>query len=376
MNITVAQDALKLAIARASFAVAGKPALPVLSHLLLEATPGRLTLKASDLEVSIVTWLPAQVSSEGAISLPARLLSDVVGGLPNAPLTLTLDPHTQTVKLTCEKSVSSIRGIEAEEFPTILTLNDTDPAATLSAKLLHELLDQVTPCAAADDARPVLAGVLLRLREGHLTIAAADGFRLASRRTPISPSSASGEHIIPAKALRKLAKALGSEGDVALRFSRSGGHVAFESETATLVARQIDGRFPDFERIIPKAYRTRSVLDTAELAKAVKLASYFASSSQNVVRLSMTPGDGTTTGRVQLSANAVEVGDNTGEVDGTIVGEGGPIAVNVYYLAEALACISSAQVTIETQTPQAPAVLRPASAPDDYIHIIMPMSLR
>jgi DNA polymerase-3 subunit beta len=376
MNITVAQEALKLAIARACAAVAGKPALPVLSHLLLEATPGRLILKATDLEVSIVTWAPAQVISEGAICLPAKLLADVVGGLPNDQISLTLDAHTQTTRLACGTSVSSIRGIEAEEFPTIPTLSDSEPAAILPAKLLHELLAQVAPCAAADDTRPVLAGVLLRLRDGSLTLAAADGFRLARCCTPIPTLTMAGEHIAPAKALRKLAKALGSEGDVALRFSRGGGHVAFASEAAILVARQIDGKFPDFERIIPKAYRTRSVLDTAELARAVKLASYFASSSQNVVRLTMTPGGDVTTGRLQLSANAVEVGDNTGDLNGAVEGEGGPIALNVHYLAEALEMLGSDQVVIETQTPQAPAVLRPVGSDAAYLHIIMPMSLR
>src|SRR5690606_14840624 len=133
--------------------------------------------------------------------------------------------------------------------------------------------------------------------------------------------------------------------------------------------------FPDVERIIPQRYATRTVLDTAELAKAVKLASYFATASQNVVKLTMEPGGELGPGRLVISANAAEVGDNTGELDGMVQGEGGQIALNVKYLTEALGAIKTAQIAFESQTPQSPGVFKPVGQ-EGYIHIIMPMSIR
>jgi DNA polymerase-3 subunit beta len=153
-----------------------------------------------------------------------------------------------------------------------------------------------------------------------------------------------------------------------------GGQVLFHTSTVDLVSRLIDGRFPDVDRVIPQQYQTRAVLDRQELTKAVKLASFFAVASSNVVWLCMDPGVGTEPGRFTISAHAVQVGDNKGQIDATIQGEGGQIALNVKFLSDAIAAISTPQIALETQSPQYPAVLKPVG-PDDSIHIIMPMTV-
>jgi len=141
------------------------------------------------------------------------------------------------------------------------------------------------------------------------------------------------------------------------------------------VSRLIDGRFPDVDRVIPQQYQTRAVLDRQELTKAVKLASFFAVASSNIVRLHMEPGGEMGPGRIIISANAVEVGDNKGQIDATIQGDGGQIALNVKFLSDAIAAISTPQIALETQSPQHPAVFKPVGA-DGYIHIVMPMTVR
>jgi DNA polymerase III subunit beta len=151
--------------------------------------------------------------------------------------------------------------------------------------------------------------------------------------------------------------------------------VRFHTAHTALVARLIDGRFPDVERVIPRQHRTRAVLDTAELAKAVKLASYFAAASQNVVKLSLEPGGDLGPGRLVISANAVEVGNNTGAIDGTIHGDGGQIALNVAFMAELLSAVKTPQIAFETQTHLSPGVFRPLGI-EGYTHVIMPMSLQ
>jgi DNA polymerase-3 subunit beta len=376
MKLTCLQENLKRGLATVSHAVAGKSTLPVLSNVLLATDNGRLKLAATNLEVGITHWIAADVIGEGSVTVPAKLLSDVVGGLPNDKVTLELDGKTQTLRITCARFTSNIKGIEAEEFPQIPTVSGRESAVSVAPTLLREAIDQVAFAAASDDSRPVLTGVLVRLRDNRMTLAAADGFRLATRSINLPESVNAQEFIVPARSLSELGRILGeTEGAVSLVVTPSGSQVLFHTDSTELVSRLIDGRFPDFERIIPKEYQTRSVLETSELAKAVKLASFFASNSQNVVKLTLESGGDLGPGKMVISANAAEVGDNTGELDGLISGSGGQIALNVRYLAEALAAMRTPQVALETQSAQSPGVFKPIGQ-DGYIHIIMPMSIR
>jgi DNA polymerase III subunit beta len=377
MKLTCLQENLKRGLATVSHAVAGKSTLPVLSNVLLATDGGRLKLAATNLEVGITHWIGAQVQEEGAVTVPAKLLADLVGGLPNDKVTITLDARTQTVKVECGRFVSNIKGIEADEFPTIPSIADKEPTASLPPDVLREAIDQVAFAAASDDSRPVLAGVLVRLRDNRLFLAAADGFRLATRVVNLpEPVAQHGEFIVPARALAELARiAADAQGPVTIIVTPGGGQVLFHTENTELVSRLIDGKFPDVERIIPQQYATRTVLETSDLAKAVKLASFFANASQNVVKLTMEPGGELGPGKLVISANAAEVGDNTGELDGMVVGEGGQIALNVKYLAELLGSVKTGQIALETQTASSPGVFKPVGQ-DGYVHIIMPMSIR
>ena len=377
MKLACLQENLKRGLAIVGHAIGGKSTLPVLSNILLATDDGRLKLAATNLEIGITCWIGAKIESEGAVTIPAKLLSDVVGGLPNDKITLELEPRTQSVALTCARNNSSIKGIEADEYPVIPTIADQDPIASLPPALLGEAINQVAIAAATDDTRPVLAGVLMRLRGKTATFAAADGFRLAIRTIELpEPVAEPIEVIIPARALLQLGRIIGdAEGNVEITVTPNGGQVLFHTDTADLVSRLIEGRYPDIERIIPSNHSTRTVLETQQIVKAVKLASYFASASSNIVRLTFEAGGDITPGKLVISANAAEVGDNKGELDGMVHGDGGHIALNVKFLSEALATIKTPQVAIETQTAQNPGVFKPVGA-DDYLHIVMPMTVR
>lgn len=377
MRISCLQENLKKGLATVSHAVAGKSTLPVLSNVLLATDRGRLKLAATNLEVGITCWIGAKVEEEGAVTVPAKLLSDVIGGLPNDRVTLTLDPRTVSTEVQCARYKSNIKGIESEEFPVIPTIADRDPTVTLPPSLLRETIDQIAFAAASDDSRPVLAGVLIRLKGQEAVFAATDGFRLAKRTIELpEPIAEPAEFIVPARALSELSRILGdTEGDVEITVTPSGGQVLFHTETTDLVSRLIDGKFPDFERIIPTSYATRSVFDTQEMLKAVKLASFFANASQSIVKCTLESGGEIGPGKLIISANAAEVGDNTGELDGMVHGEGGPIALNVKYLADALAAMKTPQVAMETQTPRSPGVFKPVGQ-EGYVHLVMPMTVR
>lgn len=378
MKLTCMQDDLKRGLAAVSHAVAGKSStLPVLANVLLSTDEGRLKLTATNLEVGINRWIGAHVVQDGAVAVPAKLLADVVGGLPNDKVTLTLDVKTQTLRVECGRFVSNIKGVDADEFPSLPTVSARAPLVSLPAEVWREAIEQVAFAAASDESRPILTSVLVRTRDQQMTLVAADGFRLAMRTIHVAePVVHAVDCLIPARTLAELARIIGDiEAEVAMVYMPGGSHVLFHTENIEVVSRLIEGRFPDFERIIPQQYLTRTVLDSNELAKAVKLASFFAVASQNVVKLKIEPAGEFGPGRVILSANSAELGDNTSELDGSVTGEGGVIALNVKFLADAIAAIGSNQIAFEMQSSQSPAVFKPVGQ-DGYIHIVMPMSMR
>lgn len=385
MKISCLQENLKRGLAVVSHAVAGKSTLPVLSNILIASDDGRLKLAATNLEIGITCWIGAKIEEEGAVTVPAKLLSDVVGSLPNDRIDLRLDMRTQTLNLKCARFENNIKGTEAGEFPSIPTVDDRTPIAVFPAALLRETIQQVAFAAATEETRPVLQGVQLRLRDNRAIFAAADGFRLAQRIIELpEPAAQPQEMIIPARALNELARILAStalsdhnddESQVEMIVTSSGGQALFHTGTVDLVSRLIDGKFPDVDRVIPQQYQTRAVLDTQELMKAVKLASYFTVAPSNSVRLHMEPGGEMGPGHMTISANAVDVGDNKGQVDAMITGEGGQIALNVKFLSDAIAAIPTSQLALETQSPQHPAVFKPVGV-EGYIHIVMPMTVR
>ena len=376
MKLSCLQENFKRGLAIASHAVAAKSTLPVLRNVLLSTEGGKLKMASTNLDISLTCWIGAQVDAEGAVTVPARLLSDFVANLPNDTIRLTLDEHTATVNLRCASTEANIKGIEAEEFPAIPVVQANQPTLRIPPDVLREATNQVAFAAASDDTRPALAGVLIRMHGTTVTFTTTNGFRLSVKTIAVPESVQSAqEMIVPVRALTELGRISGdSVNPVELTVTPSGGQVHFHCDRVDLVSRLIDGKFPDYERIIPKQYATRSVLDRNALLQATRQAAVFATASANIVKLTLESGNEWRSGRLTLSANATEVGDNRSAIEGQIVGEGGQIALNVKYLQEALNAMPTAQVAFETQTGASPGVFRPVGE-DGYIHIIMPMTI-
>ena len=377
MKLSCLQENVKRGIGIVGHAVPSKSTLPVLSNILMTTEGGRLRLQATNLEVGITCWIGAKIEEPGAVTVPAKLLSDFVGNLPNDTINLDLDERTQTIHLHCGRSEANIKGIEADEFPTMPVVQADEPTLRIPPDMLREAINQVAFAAATDDTRPVLAGVLIRLQGDRAVFSATDGFRLSVRTIELpEPVRAAQEMIVPVRALVELARVIGdSDSPVEITVTPSGGQVLFHSDNVDLVSRLIEGKFPDYERIIPKQYTTRSVLDRNSFLQSARQASVFATGSANIAKVALESGGEFGPGRLTLSANAAEVGDNKSEIEGQIAGEGGSIALNVKYLQDALNAMPTPQVAFETQTPASPGVFRPVGM-EGYIHIVMPMTVR
>lgn len=379
MKVSCLQENLHKGLQTVSKAVANKTTLPVLNNILISTDGGRLKLTATNLEVGITNWIGCQVEQEGAITVPAKLLVDFVSSLPNEPVKMALDERTRTLHLKCARYEGNIKGIAAEEFPIIPEVTEK-PVARIPAPLLKEMIGQVAFAASGDDSRPQLAGVYVQIEGREMTMAAADGFRLSRRVTTLdTPVEATLKLIIPAKSMSELARVLpdteGEEAEpVSIVLTSGRNQVLFRHENVEVTSRLVEGNYVDINRVIPTEWGSRTVMATADLLKAVRMASIFAKDSANIVRVGVEPGADMTPGVLTVSANAAEVGDNVSQLDCMVDGEGGQVALNGRFLIDVLGVIKTSQVAIETKTYQSPAVLKPVGE-DEFLHVIMPMYL-
>jgi DNA polymerase-3 subunit beta len=375
MKVTVLQDNLVRGLGIVSRAVSPRSTLPVLSNVLIASDEGRLRISATNLELGITCWIGAKIEEEGSTTVPARTFSDLVGTLPPEQVSLNLNTSTQSLNVRCGASITDIKCIDAQEFPP-LSVPDMEGTILLNVADFKDMISQVVFAASVDEARPVLMGVLVMVEKDVITMASADGFRLSVRKGTLSqPAVQPFTAIIPARALSELGR-VASDGNetILMAMPKGRGQVVFRMKEVEVVSQLIDGTFPDFQQIIPRAYKSRTILSTPALLKACKQAEIFAREGSNVARFNIKSSGELEPGSVEISAQSEETGSNETQVPATIEGAGLLIAFNVKYLREALEVIKSPNVALETSAANAPGVVRPVGD-DNFLHVIMPMHL-
>ncbi len=375
MKVTILQETLAHGLNIVSRAVSPRSTLPVLSNVLVATDEGRLRLSATNLELGITCWIGAKIEEEGSTTVPARTFVDLVATLPVEQVNLALNSATQTLNVRCGTSNTDIKCIDAQEFPPIPVL-EMENATQINVADFKEMIQQVVLAASTDEARPVLMGVLVTVDKDQMTMAAADGFRLSVRKATLSqPAPQPVNAIIPARALAELARvAANGEEMISMVIPKGRGQVIFRIKDAELVSQLIDGTFPDYQQIIPRGYKSRTLLSTQAMLKACKQAEIFAREGSNVARLNIKGGAESEPGEVEISAQSEETGSNETMVAATIEGSGLLIAFNVKFLREVLEVVKTPNVILETSAPNAPGVIRPVGD-DNFLHVIMPMHI-
>ncbi len=376
MRVSVLQENLAKGLGIVSRAVESRPTLPVLGHVLLATEDSRLRLSAMDmgLGMSITCWIGARVEQPGAITLPARTLADLVNNLAPERVDLTLDLATLTVNVRCGATVSNIKGIDAGEFPLVPDGGADD--VVLAGAALKEMIHHTAFAAAKEDNRPILTGVYIEINGSTLTMAAADGYRLAVRTTELERAfSAPFSMVVPARALAEVGRIISEDDDeVSITLPGDREVALFNMKNALVSAQVLAGKFPDFTAIIPRSYSTETVLYTSDLLRACKRAEIFArdsaGSAQFVVKPPQAAGE---PGEVVLVGRSSERGDNTGMLDATVEGEPLDISFNIRYLIDVLNVISDEKVVFQSSGPANPGVIRPLDR-GDFVHVIMPMA--
>ena len=375
MKLSCLQENLAKGISIVSRVVSTRAVLPVLNNILLATDDGRLKLAATDLSTSITCWIGAKVEEDGEITVPARLLSDFVSTLPSAQIEMELVTRTKSLHLKCAQFEADIRGIDAQDFP-LIPADVSDHKLTIPPATLRQMIEQVTLAAATDESRPVLTGALVEFRDSELTMVAADGFRLSLRKAPLTEEVPEPmDLIIPARALRELARVSAEEEEpVEIIVTPDRNQVLFRLSNVEIVSQLIEGKFPDYNQIIPTSYGTRVVINTHDLMRGARISVLFSRDVANIIRLEMIPGSELTPGRLIVESTA-EVGQNVGELDAVVEGEQMEIAFNGRYLIDMLNVIGSEQVALETTNPSRPGILKPVGD-NNLVYVIMPMHIK
>ena len=374
MKLSCLQENLNRGLNVVGRAVATRSTLPITNNILLATDESRLKLVATNLEMAISCWIGAKIEEEGAITVPAKLLTEFISSLPSDKINISLSPKTKTLELKCARFEARISGIDAKDFPPIPKV-DEGITTKIEVEALRQGTNHVVFAAATEESRPVLTGVNAQFNGDLLTLAAADGFRLAVYKLPLAtPVEQPAEVIIPGRTLAELGRLITDQEEaVEITVNPNKSQAIFRLKNIELVSQLVQGTFPNYTQLIPQSYNSRMIVSVADFLRATKTASIFARDGSGIVRLVITPGSSElTAGKLTVSARSEEIGDDVGEIDATVEGEEAKIAFNGKYLTDVLNVLEEAQVALETTNPSSPGVLRPVGT-DSYIHVIMPM---
>jgi len=381
MKLSVLQENLNHGLNTVSRSVSTKAQLPVLANVLIATDQGRLKLSATNLETGINFWLGAKIEKQGAISIPAKNLTEYIASLPAEKVNLEVKENQ--LHLSCGNYQAKFVGLPASEFPNIPTLSGK-PEISLSVEDLGLAISQVAFAAAQDEGRPVLTGVLVQAKpaspaggEDKLTLVATDGYRLSLKTIEGLKEIKSLEifqkgFLIPSRTLTEVEKIITSgdgETDLGIKVTPEENQIIFANKSSEVVSRLIEGKFPDFEKILPEKEIAKVVVDKEGLTRAVRMAAIFARESANIVRLEVTKT------KLKVTANAAQVGDNISEIEAKIEGEGGKIAFNSRYLLDFLNKVDAELISFGMTTALNPGVFS-AVGDKSFLHIIMPVRVQ
>lgn len=351
-----------------SHALSTKGSLPVLSYVLIKSTKEGLSLSATNLELAITTTISAEVTEEGAVCAPGRLLTELASSITDR---IAVETKENVLVIGGSNVKSKLNGIDAKEFPK-LALSLKEEILSLQPTAFCQSLSQVIFSAATDESRPVLTGVLLEAHEDELVLVGVDGFRLSRKRLSLEPPlSKDCRLIIPARSLTEIGRLAAAEESLKIFLDGEANQVIFQTPHFEIASRLIEGTYPEYQKIIPASFISQAVLPAEEFNKSVKLASLFARDSNNIIKLSLNPVEGSLT----LSANTPEIGENETKMMAKLEGEAITIAFNNRYLAECLASLKGAETSLRISGELSPGYFAPVGD-ESFFHIIMPVRVQ
>jgi len=370
MEITVSKFELLRELTATQGVVERKTTIPILSNYLFEAAGDKLSLTATDLDLSLRTSCNAKVKKEGACTIPARKLYDYVKLLPDADITIRL-LENHWVSIRCGRSNTKMVGMARSNFPG-LPVFPSAGVIKIPAAVLRSMIAKTGFAIASEESRYTLNGALMVLKPESITMVATDGHRLAHvERTGEKFESVSGEMktLIPKKAMDELKSLLDSEAET-IDFAKDESTLFFRVGPRLLTSRQLTGQFPNYEAVLPKDVSKSITLQGEELGAAIARVAQFADERSRAVRLRLEKGE------LKLSASSTETGESEDSIEIAYDGEPMAIGFNAQYLIDFIKATGSREVKLELKDAQSAGQLRPSEGEDyKYRYIVMPMRI-
>ncbi|MCO4098514.1 DNA polymerase III subunit beta [Gemmatimonas sp.] len=368
MKFTISREKLQEGLQAVTAAVPAKTTLPVLANLLVETTDRGIRFSATDLDIAVSTEVSADVETPGAITIPAKKLSEIARELPPSPVKVSASGE-QRVTIECGRSKFKLLGLPRDEFPTFPVVRFNDSWRVKSGEL-QKLISHVAFAVSTEESRPILNGVLWELREERMRMVATNGHRLAKMELPVEASSAPpGDLIVPPKALEQIRRLFPAEEE--LEIARGDNHLGFRSPFTQVFTRLVEGPYPNYEQVIPKDNDRYALADKAALTSALKRMSVIASDQTHRIKMSFN------TGMLKFSVTTPDLGEASDELPINYTGDQLDIGFNATYLLEILRFMPTEQVRLTFKAPERAATIEPEGwdDPAKYLCLVMPLRL-
>ncbi len=386
MKLVCSQSEFNAALQLVSRAVASRPTHPVLANVLLtaDAAIGRLSVTGFDLSLGIQTSFSASVENSGAITLPARLLGEIVSKLSNdSPLTLSTDESGDHIELNSKGGNYQMRGMSADEFPE-LPLVESGTSFKLHAHSLLQALKGTLFASSTDEAKQLLTGVNISFHSSNIKAAATDGHRLAvlnvenalEIETDLNHSQIEGDLFsvtLPSRSLREVERLISSrkKEDIITLFCDK-GQVVFLASDQVVTTRTLEGIYPNYGQLIPDSFSKEIIIDRRSFISALERIAVLADQQNNVVKISTN----ISSNNINVTADAQDVGSGSESIGAKFNGEDIQIAFNVRYLLDGLKAIESDSVALCCNAATTPAILSPFDDAKAFVYLIMPVQIR
>ena len=368
MRFTISREKLQEGLSAVSASIPAKTTLPVLANILVEATDKGIRLSGTDLDIAGSTEVAADVEASGAVTIPAKKLSELARELPPAPVKIAALGE-QRITLECGRSKFKLLGLPRDEFPTFPVVRFNESWRIKSGDL-QKLIGATVFAVSTEESRPILNGVLWELRPEQMRMVATNGHRLAKMETPIVASNApASDLIVPPKALEQVRRLFPAEEE--LEVARGENHIGFRSPLTAVYTRLIEGPYPNYDQVIPRDNDKYAIADKAALISALKRMSVIASDQTHRIRMAFNSG------MLKFSVTTPDLGEAQDELPIRYNGDPLEIGFNASYLLEILRFMPTDEIRLTLKAPERAATIEPEGWTDSatYMCLVMPLRL-
>ncbi len=370
MNFVVSSSSLLKHLQTISGVLTTSNTLPILDNFLFEIGDGSLTVSASDLETTMRTSFDVEAKDAGKVCMPAKLLLDILKNLPDQPLTFTVNLDNFSIEISYTNGKSKMVGYNGDDFPKSPDLKDTDNT-TIAGDIISEAINKTLFATGTDDLRPVMSGVFCQFTPENMTFVATDAHKLVRYTRSDSKGAGNSSFILPKKALNMLKNNLKGEEDVKITYNES--NAVFTFNETTLTCRLIDGKYPNYEAVIPQENPNVLTVDRESLLSSIKRVSIFANKTTHQVQLKITGSE------LSISAEDLDFSNEANErLTCSYEGEDMEIGFNSRFILEMLNNITSEEIKIMMSQPNRAGLILPASnlnEDEDILMLVMPVML-